>query len=225
MPKYNDTELKAWNNSNKPFTLTNREDFINILSNIEHKQQAEARTMVILLWLSASRPNEILNLKRSDVSFSNNKLTITFPASKGSNSKTFTLPLTDKLIQETWKYIQKKWDWEYLFAHFRSNRTKNYTIKYKIVTNKVTGLKERTSIRYDKVYQVQADNLRYWFKKWNLRTPYYYRHNRMTIIANQKDINLEDLRQFKGAKKYDSIFPYLHITEEAQKKMSKLALK
>lgn len=224
MPKYSDVELTNWGKTNAPFTLTLKEDITTALEQVEHpKYQAEARAFVIVLWSSAARPNEVLNLKRTDVKKQGNNLLITFPGSKGSNPRTLTFPLSSPLITEAWKFIQKKWDWEYLFAHFRTDRTKNHTTKTKMVLNPETGLKEKKTITYTKEYPVPADNIRYWFKKWVLRTPYYYRHNRMTIAA--EDLPIRQLQELKGAKKEDSVYVYLRSTQQAREKIGKSLVK
>lgn len=225
MPKYLDAELNAWRGTNAPFTLTLKDDIASALERVEHpKYQAEARAFVIVLWSSAARPNEVLNLKRTDVKKQGNNLLITFPGSKGSNPRTLTFPLSSTLLTEAWKFIQKKWDWEYLFAHFRADRTKNHTTKTKYVTNKETGLKEKKTIVYDKhPYSEVSNNLPYWFKKWGLRTPYYYRHNRMTIAA--EDLPIRQLQELKGAKKEDSVYVYLRSTQQAREKIGKSLVK
>lgn len=224
MPRYNDLELNAWRGTNAPFTLTLKEDITTALEQVEHpKYQLEARVFVIVLWSSAARPNEVLNLKRTDAKKQGNNLLITFPGSKGSNARTLTFPLSSPLVMEAWKFIQKKWDWEHLFAHFRTDRTKSHTTKIKIVTNIETGLKEKQTIRYDKAYPVPADNIRYWFKKWGLRTPYYYRHNRMTIAA--EDLPIRQLQELKGAKKEDSVYVYLRSTQKSRERIGKSLVK
>jgi integrase len=225
MPKYNDIELNSWRGTNAPFTLTLKEDITTALEQVIHpKYTPEARVLVIVSWSSGARPNETLNLKRTDVKKQGNNLLITFPGSKGSNARTLTFPLSSPLIMEAWKFIQKKWDWEYLFAHFRAERSKDHTTKTKMAVNPETGLKEKKSIRYDKTYSEVANNIGYWFKKkWGLRIPYYYRHNRMTIAA--EDLPIRQLQEIKGAKKEESVYVYLRSTQQAREKIGKSLVK
>lgn len=223
MPKYNDQELNQWRDTGALFTTTTNEQIQPLLEQIQHKHQEEAHIMFILLWLSAARPNEILNLKRTDLKKIGNHLQIIFPASKGSQAGAFRFPLTSPLIKKVWDFASKKWEWELMFPHFYCDRKMTHTTKVWYKKDKVTGENVRYFKRYDKAYDHSAHHIGYWFKKWGLRTPYYYRHNRLTIAAEY--LPIRELQRLKRAKKEDSVYIYLRSTAESQAKLTKVMLK
>lgn len=223
MPKYNDKELNQWMNAGAPFTLTNKQDLPQLLEQVEHKYQAEALSLIITLWASGARPNEVLNLKREDVKKNPTNITIIFPASKGSKARALDFPLTQPYAKQVWLHIQKLWDGQYLFPHFRTETPRKASLRTKWVLNKETKLKEKVTYRLDKDYPDIAHKLGYWFKKWGLRVPYYYRHNRMTIAG--EDLPIRQLQELKGAKKEESVYCYLRSTKKAREKIGRSLFK
>jgi hypothetical protein len=223
MPKYNDLELNNWYRAGADFTLTYYKQLLEALPGIKHKYKDEARVLVILLWTSAARPNEVLKLLRKDIKVTGENLKVMFTGSKGSNPRELSFPLSCPEINEAWLFAQKLYDWQPLFPHFVSKCKIPYTYYWKNIKNQETGKTERIRVRVNKEYPLLADKLQYWFKKWGLRTPYYYRHNRMTIAA--EDLGIRDLQQLKGAKKENSVYCYLRSTAEAKKRIGKTLIK
>jgi len=76
---------------------------------------------------------------------------------------------------------------------------------------------------YQKEYPNLSNKLIYWFNRWFGIPPYYFRHNRCTLVAEKEDI--EKVRLLKGAKSYNSTLRYMHQTARTTKKISKLLVK
>ena len=70
-----------------------------------------------------------------------------------------------------------------------------------------------------------TNKLRWYFKKWFAFvpggiTPYFLRHNRFSKLS-EKGASLEEIRQIKGSKSFNSVFPYLHLSAKTAKSIAK----
>jgi len=174
------------------------------VNGIRGKYKAEARALLILLYYTGCRPNEALQLSGKDISRDKHYITVLLKGSKGGTPRTVYLPFKHGLVKELWGFVQGIPPVMLLFWH--------YANKYKRV--RVTK-KGETRETFE-----TTDRLRYFFKRWFKDidiTPYVLRHNRLSKLA-MKGATMEQLRQIKGAKSFDSVMPYLHLSKvEAQK--------
>ncbi|MCJ7458318.1 MAG: hypothetical protein MUP17_04945 [candidate division Zixibacteria bacterium] len=198
-----------------------------------------ARAFMIVLWASGGRPAEILNLTAEDIKRNtNNDIVVSFKTLKSGNPRSLTLSLQDKFVKEFWEYAASfTVPQMYLFHPFRSNRTRSDVKVYKKRKNPITDEIESYLFKsYEgKIYEIVSDKVFYYFKRWIADIfdspdghdifPYYLRHSRLTVIADDEGNTVEDVRQFKGAKSYRSCLPYMHATPRQAKKLGKGALK
>lgn len=202
---------------------TPRNKFEEILPFVQHKQLVQARALVITLWMTGARPIEILNLTAGDFELDGSHLKIKIKTAKRGIGRVIELPLKDPLVKEIWSYAKDKLAGFFLFWAFRSKSKKSFT-SVKIKKKGTDGSIETVHKRYEKSYEDISDRLHHWFKKWFNLPPYYFRHNRFTIMADYED-NIERLRQTKGAKGYDSVLRYMHSSAKSAKKTGKFLVK
>lgn len=169
------------------------------------KNQEEGRACCIALYYSGGRPTEVLNIKAQDIFRKGSYIGIRIIGVKRGLPRTLYLNIKDDLVKELWKFSRQAFPTQYLFNHFRGN--------YK-------------RLRKGKVYIEIADKLRYHIYKWfsdilpDGISPYYLRHNRFSSLA-ESGATLEEMRQWKGSKGYSSIMPYIHMSADLAKKVSR----
>jgi site-specific recombinase XerD len=174
-----------------------------VLINLKHKFKLEARSLIICMYYTGARPNEILRLKTDDIVRDGKFLKITMQGSKRGLPRPIMLKISHGLVKEFDAYAKKLPLGVYIFYHFRNNYIRNYT-------NKSGEIKTITTI---------SDKLRYYFKIWfsilfpDGIPPYYLRHNRFSKLA-EVGTSMEQLRQMKGSRTLDSVTPYLHMTKK-----------
>lgn len=206
-----------------------REDFIMVLDNIIHEYQDQARAMLILLWCTGARPNEILRLTTDRFIKTDKYLDVKVPGSKGSMERMIRLPLKDPLIVEVWEYVKQYPNRFFLFFFFRSKAVRYGVTKTYKRKNRITGEMETVTKHYDKIYDEISHKLRYYIPKWFTVLfpegipPYYLRHNRMSIAAEKLDSSA--LMMLKGSKTEASVRAYVHQTRKTQRKISQELLK
>lgn len=194
-------------------TLLNQEDIKKALDNINGRYKTEARSLVITMYATGARPNEILKLKSKDVFKSKvgNNTVIKLQSSKNGLPREMIFSNRRiPLIKEVYDYARSIFQEQYLFYNFIDNYVRYYqkkngeTVKYKETTNK----------------------LRYHFAKWFSNvidgsiSPYYLRHNRFSKMI-KSGASLEQIRLVKGAKTINSVYPYVHMSKEIAQKASK----
>jgi integrase len=179
------------------------------LNNIKGKYQIEARSLLIDLYYTGARPNEVLQHKAKDYSIEGSYLKIKVIGSKGGLPRTIYLPLRLKLVSELKRYSTSLFEDMLIYPHYLGsyNRIKQ-TKKGQIETIETT------------------DKLRYHIKRWFKNviegsiTTYYLRHNRFSKLS-EGGLSMEELRQMKGSKTFNSIYPYLHMSSKAAKNIAK----
>lgn len=177
--------------------------------NVTGKHTEEARAMIIIMYYTGARPNEILELKAKDVIHDKSYIKVWLKESKGGLPRTIWLQLKRPMVKEFFNYARKIYDEMFLFSSFRGMyiRTKQC----------------RNGVR---TYIETTDKLRYHFKKWfkNFHEdgipPYYLRHNRFSKVS-AKGGSAEEIRQLKGAKTFSSVVPYLHMSSKMGKSIAK----
>jgi len=183
-------------------------DLIDVLNNIKGKHSIEGRALVIALYYTGARPVELLNIKAKDVTKDGRYVLIKVPGAKNGLPRTINLPYYKKpLVRELKDFAFSTMPERFLFWNYRGNS------KVKVMTKR--GLKEYPFITY---------KVRDYFKKWFANSkldvpPYYLRHNRFSKLIS-KGATVEDIKFLKGAKRYDSVQPYVHMSSEKARKLA-----
>jgi len=177
---------------------------------IKGKHIKEARALLIGLYYTGCRPNELLKLKSNDVKTDDQSYyCILMKGSKGGLPRTIYLQKRKPLIKEFSEYCLSLPPGMYAFFHYRDN--------YVRLRNNKKG-EERNRLEC-------TNRLRWYFKQWfnfipGGITPYFLRHNRFSKLA-EKGASLEEIRQIKGSKTFNSIYPYLHLSSKTAKQVAK----
>lgn len=182
-----------------------------VLDNIKGKNVNEARALVIVLYYTGARPNEVLRLKSSDISKEKNGLRIQLKGSKRGLPRPFYLPLSKPFAKELKAFWECNPPFKLLFPSFINRYERTVTYKSgKTIT--------RLEI---------SDKLRYHINRWfavlptGTITTYYLRHNRFSQLAGD-GAEMGLLKMLKGSKTMESINPYLHLSTEKAKKIGRL---
>lgn len=170
----------------------------------------EARALLITLYFTGARPAEVLEIRAKDVQHEDSYVTIKVVGKKGGLTRKIYLPFKDKYAREVYDYATGVFNDMLLFYHFRS--------AYQRTTKGEDGEIHK---RVD-----TTDKLRYWVKKWftgvvpGSITPYFLRHNRFSKLA-ERGVDINDIRVLKGAKRVDSVIPYVHLSTKKAKDLAR----
>lgn len=182
------------------------EEVKKMLSNIKHRHLKQARSLVICLYYTGARPNEVLRIKGKDVTKERGYIIVQTPASKNGLPRPIYLPFKKEMVKEFYKYVCGCFNDQYIFFNFM-NRYKRRRM------NKKGEIKERIE---------NSARVYYWVNKWSdgKLTPYFLRHNRFSKLSSS-GITMEQIRMLKGSKTYESVTPYLHLSSESAKKVAR----
>lgn len=187
------------------------EEHINkALQNIKGKHIKTHRAFLIALYYTGGRPGEVLDLRGRDFSRDKSYILIKMAASKGGLPRTVRLRFSLPLVKELYFYAIGMFPDMYLFFYLRSNYIKKYI-----------GKRGNEHVRIEK-----SAKLRYYFKRWFYNViegginPYYLRHNRFSKLS-EAGATMEDIRQIKGCKTFDSITPYIHMSKAKSVSLAK----
>lgn len=193
--------------------LINEDTIKKVLSRVEEGvYKRQARALIIALYYSGARPNEVLRMCAGDVQKKNSYVTLKVRGSKRGFSRIIYLSYNkNELVKEFIAYAMSIPHDMLLFWKFR-----NHYVREK----KMRGgdIKEVVTI---------SDKLRYYFGKWFSGVidegipPYYLRHNRFSSLS-MGGATMEQIRQIKGSRTLDSVMPYLHMSEDVAKKTAKI---
>ena len=192
----------------KPIT---REELTKALNNVKGENRRQGRALLICLYYTGARPNEVLQLHAKDIKKDGGNVKISLRGSKRGLPRELTFTYArDELIKELWHYSSAIFGEILLFHYFRNKYTRHVTYKSgkQIVRHEISG-----KLRY---------YIRRWFKgvvEGNV-TPYFFRHSIISqlALAGHSDT---DLRLFKGSKTSESISHYVHLTSDRSKKLGK----
>lgn len=180
------------------------------LANIHGKNVKEGRALLITLYYTGARPNEVLRLKCKDFQKKGSHLSINLVPSKGGRPRTFQISLKKRFVTELWQYVSF-WQPDMIaFYHYAGTYTR-------IVTKKNGERIKRTTI---------TDKLRYYFGKWfdgvieGGVPPYFLRHNRFSQLI-QNGATVGEIQILKGARSMESVTPYIHMSEQMARNISK----
>lgn len=208
MQKITNTNYRAFLDRGE-ITTIDEEQITQALKNIKGRHARQGRSLLIALYLTGARPNEILQLRGKNISKQKGYFTIFVPASKGGLSRTIYVPANSPLTKELYEYCSSLFPEMLLFYNYSNNYTRTVLTQKGIKTRKET-----------------TDKLRYYVKKWftgiidNSISPYYLRHNRFSKLA-MSGVNTEQIRILKGAKDIASVTPYVHLSSTEAKKIAK----
>jgi site-specific recombinase XerD len=179
---------------------------LNKVSGIYAKQ---GRALIIYLYFTGARPAEAFKTICKDFTRIRSFVKVNVPAAKGGLPRTVFLKYTNPLVRELYKYAQSLFDDQRLFWKYANSYKRPYTKK--------NG--------EEIFYEQTSDKLRYYFKKWFDHidggiSPYFLRHNRMSKLS-ERGASLEDIRQFKGARSFESVYPYLHMNTKTAKSLAR----
>ena len=177
------------------FTIDELDKALVKVSNSKYGEQA--RCFLIVLYYTGARPVELLQLKPTNFAKKKTYLTIHIPTAKRGVPRIISIPLARKYAKELWKYASSLFEDIYIFYDLANKRTRTYTTKRGVI----------------KQYTIVTDRVYYLIKKWVGVNPYFFRHSRMSALS-QNGADMNELRQFKGAKSFDSVYPYLHMSSK-----------
>lgn len=187
------------------------EDDINlIIGNIKGNNKLEARSLVICLYYTGARPNEVLRLKAKDIKRDKRYIIVKTLGSKNGLPRSIYLLYKKPMVKEFYKFASSLFPERYLFWNFKGNYRREFI-------NRKGLIKERIEI---------TQKLRYHFDKWSSILPqgsippYFLRHNRFSKLA-QAGATIDEMRVLKGAKTYNSVLPYVHMSTIVAKKVAR----
>ena len=189
----------------------NEEHIQKALANITNKNVMQGRALLICMYYTGARPIELLSIKAKDITKDGLLVNVKIVGAKRGNPRIVKLRYGLKYVRELYNYSQKKFDEENLFYAFKGD--------YKRILRKNGQIVGERTDHTAKIY--------YYIKKWFSNvingsiTPYVLRHNRFSKLS-EAGATMEELRFLKGSKTYASIFPYLHLSGEKSKKLSRI---
>jgi integrase len=194
--------------------LITKEQFAKMLENVKHKQLTQARALFIILYYSGRRPSEILELTPKLVTKEKNYIQIHFPTGKSGRATLNYYPIKNPHILEFWNYAKAAGFPDFkMFFSFRNKAiggTKKQIVTYTI----------KTGEKRIKEYGENSHRLYYWLTKWSKITPYFFRHNRFSSMAEQ-GATIQDIKHAKGSKTLASVEPYIHLSKFTARKLSR----
>ena len=175
------------------------------------KNPRMAKALILLLYYTGARPNEVLLLKGENFTQDKRYLYVKLPASKNGLPRTAFLPFNKTYVHIISEYVSTVYEHAFCFYPFISRYIRK-------ATNKKGTMRVRREI---------SDGLRYWFKAWfcdiienESISPYYLRHNRFSQLV-QAGVDLQDVRMLKGSKTFESITPYIHMSAKSAQNIAK----
>lgn len=226
--KIKSTRYRSFLDNPQDFQPISNKEFEQFLANVQHKELEQARALVILLFYSGRRPAEIVQLTRAGIRKTGEMLRVALPTLKRGHQQTIFLPL-NKHTQEVWDWVSSRWlpfETKPVFESFLY-KTLVYAKKAKRDSDNRIIRNAKGEIEFERVPYQRFTTLNYWFKKWSnavrpqdVLPPYIFRHNRLTQLA-EAGASLWELKEFKGAKRLESVEPYIHITGAGMQKIAK----
>lgn len=175
------------------------------LANVDGKFRLQGRAFIIIYYYTGGRPAELLLLKGKDIKKDGNNLLVDLVGLKNGMPRQITIPYSRKFINEFYSYVTGCMPEMFLFYGFRGDSKL-----------KIKG-KEYINTSY---------KLKYYFKKWFSNVieggipPYYLRHNRFSKSIYD-GATPQDIKFLKGAKRMESVNPYLHLSRQQSKKIGR----
>jgi integrase len=185
------------------------EDIKIALDSIKGYNRLESRSLLIALYVTGARPNEVLNLKAGDIQKENNYIIFELKGSKGGNSRRVYFSIKKyPFLLELLKYSKSLMIGINLFYHFRQPYLRTYKLKNGEVKQR---LEYGATLRY---------HFNKWFSFMGGLPPYYLRHNRFSAMARAGATEWQ-IKHVKGSKTTESIQNYIHVSKDSAKKAAR----
>lgn len=176
------------------------------------RRKRAAKALNILMYFSGARPAECLAVKTDDVTIDHNYVVVNIPGIKKGLPRKVLMRRKDPLVKYFWDdYAGRLMPGTHLFVDFISHYSRRYVNKKGVV----------------KWYTEISDSLRNHFYYWYADvipgsiSPYYLRHNRFSKLA-ESGASMDEIRQIKGSRTYNSIIPYLHLSMRTAQKIARI---
>lgn len=190
--------------------LITEDHILRALRNIKGHHVREAQALLIALYYTGARPNEILRMVGKDVQKKGRHIMLHVKGSKKGLPRVIYLPWKKELVKILYGYAASVFPDMFLFYHYRNKYTRT-------TINKKGEIKSRDEISNKLLYHMKI-----WFDgvvEGSIPT-YFLRHNRFSSLS-MKGVDMQQIRMIKGSKTYDSIMPYLHMSSKAAEEVSK----
>jgi len=174
------------------------------INNIKAKHKEEGQALLIALYYSGARPNEILKLKSNDIYKEGSTVFINLQGSKRGLPRKIQLPYNKPLVKKLYDFAIRHPPEILLFYHYISRTEKKYINK----KGKIKIYTETTKLVY------------YYITKWfdSEIIPYFFRHNCFSILS-EVGYTDRDIKYLKGSKTMNSVLPYTHLSKARAKKL------
>ena len=87
--------------------LLNEEQIVQAISNIKSFYPEEGKALLITLYFTGARPNEVLNIKAKDIKKIKYYLQVKIKGSKKGLPRTVLLPYRNDLVKQLYDYVSK----------------------------------------------------------------------------------------------------------------------
>lgn len=162
-----------------------------------------------LLYWTGARPSELLMLQAKDFNYAyrakHQILKLNLPTLKKGTPR--TIQLKTSLIP----HAKKIWEW-----------ATNYFPDFLIFNNLISEaiITHRFKDGRVKKYRQLSRKIHHWVSKYFGVPPYFFRHNRLSDMAD-KGATLQELKYFKGAKKLENVEVYIQLVGKKAEDLSK----
>jgi site-specific recombinase XerD len=179
------------------------------LDNVKGKFRRMGRAMLIIMYYTGARPNEIIQLRGEDIGKKGQHITVKLKGSKRGLPRTIYLPYKRELVKEFYNYAMGCMPDMFLFWFYQ-----NRYIRYR--KNKKGEIKE-----YEEITGRIRHYVRQWFKGVfeDPIPPYFLRHNRFSKLM-ENGATIEEIRLLKGSRTYNSVMPYIHMSSKKARSLA-----
>jgi integrase len=186
-------------------------DLTKALNNITGKHIKEGRCLMIVLYYTGCRPIEALRMYSRDITKEKQYLKIRIPAAKKGLPRTMYLNFRgNPLLKELFNYVISMFPDMLIFYNYRNRYIRKLTNKKGIVKEKL----EETNKVYYMIKQAFSGVIE------GSISPYFLRHNRFSSIM-EKGGTESDIKFLKGARSFNSVTPYIHLSTVKSKKIAR----
>lgn len=182
-----------------------------VTANFKGKNRDMSLSLVYCLFLTGARPIEVLNIKAKDVVRDSQYLRIQVSAAKNGLPRPIFIKFSNKYAKHIYEYARQLMPEMYIHYAYRGKYVRHVINKKGVV----------------KTYAELSRPVRSNFAKWftgilgdETVLPYHLRHNRFSQMS-ERGATAEEMRISKGARTYASVMPYIHLSSERGKKISK----
>jgi len=181
---------------------------LNNINGIRGQHIKEGRALLIALYYTGARPNEILRLVSNDISRDQGYIVIKVPSSKKGKTRPIYIKKNRAFIKELYDYSNGLFPNMKMFYHYITKHQKSY-------------INRKGEVRH---YEEISAKLRHHVKKWFDGVfdinPYYLRHSRFSQLT-ERGVSASEIMILKGGRSMECVTPYLHLSSTTGKKIAK----